>query len=145
MIDVDYFSTTLLENEDGPTTKYTPIDPSNLKQGTDFIAKITVKNKTKRDLEELALTQLIPSGWEIHNEDSGVGEGYEYRNVKDARVDTYFDLGSNKSQTFEIKLHASYQGKFYLPLISVEAMYDPTIFARERGMWINVLSQTDEG
>jgi uncharacterized protein YfaS (alpha-2-macroglobulin family) len=145
MLQVDYFATTVVESEEGPETRYTPLDPSNIKQGTDFIARITVNNGTKRKMEELALSQLVPSGWEIHNEGSGVGEGYDYRDVKDARIDTYFDVDPSKKKVFEVKLHASYQGKFYLPLVSVEAMYDPTIFARERGMWINVLSQTDEG
>ncbi|MAA80458.1 MAG: hypothetical protein CL916_14475 [Deltaproteobacteria bacterium] len=93
----------------------------------------------------MALTERIPSGWEFHNESSGTGVEYEYRNVADARVDTYFDLAKGKSKTFEVNLHATYQGKFYLPMVSVEAMYDPTIYAREKGMWVQVLGQNDEG
>ncbi len=143
---MDYFSTNLVETDTGETVlDYTPIRPSNIKQGTDFVARIKVTNTNNQKLEELALTERIPSGWEFHNESSGTGIEYEYRNVADARVDTYFDLEKGKSKTFEVNLHATYQGKFYLPMVSVEAMYDPTIFAREKGMWIQVLGQNDEG
>ena len=142
---VDYFSTALVEEERNTRTQYTPLSPSNIEQGTDFVAKITVTNTSGQKLEELALTERIASGWEFHNEDSGTGQDYEYRNVADARVDTYFDLEKGKSKTFMINLHATYQGKFYLPMVSVEAMYDPTIFAREKGMWVQVLGQNDEG
>ena len=142
---VDYFSTTFIEEEGRTRLQYTPISPSTIKQGTDFVARIKVTNTSGQKLEELALTERIPSGWEFHSESSGTGVEYEYRNVADARVDTYFDLEKGKSKTFEVNLHATYQGKFYLPLVSVEAMYDPTIFAREKGMWIQVLGQNDEG
>ena len=45
------------------------LDPSRLKQGTDFQIKTTVQNLASRSyhIEELALSQIFPSGWEIHN------------------------------------------------------------------------------
>ena len=142
---VEYLSTVVVESDGNVETQYNPISSTNIKQGTDFVARITIANPSGRDLEELALTQLIPSGWEIYNEDSGVGRDFEYRDVKDERVDTYFDIKKGTNIVLDLKLHASYAGRFYLPLVSVEAMYDPTIFAREKGMWITVRSENEEG
>ncbi len=122
-----------------------PVDPLTLPQGTDFEAVITVKNPTASRLDELALTQIVPSGWEIHSESSGTGEDYDYREVRDDRVHTYFDLAGNASVTFTVNLHASYQGEYYLPPVHVEAMYDPTIHARELGQWIKVVEDVPEG
>jgi len=36
-------------------------------------------------------------------------------------------------------LNASYLGKYYLPAVSAEAMYDETIFARVAGQWVEVI------
>ena len=36
-------------------------------------------------------------------------------------------------------LNAAYQGRFYLPAVSCEAMYDNSIFARVPGQWVEVV------
>ncbi len=140
-----------------------PINPDGIEQGTDFMAEIKLTNPgTKGDLDELALTQIFPSGWEIHNARM-TGESFsreiaipEYQDVRDDRVLTYFDLGSpgNKyrypwsypsrktdksSKTFRILLNASYLGRFYLPTVYCEAMYDKSISARIPGQWVSVI------
>jgi len=119
------------------------LDPSRLDQGTDFKAIVTVTSTGERgDYEELALSHLVASGWEIHNERLGSGPrrvpGIEYQDVRDDRVYTYFDLKRGQSQRFELLLNASYLGRFYQPPISVEAMYDATIGARAVGRWVEV-------
>ncbi|MEC7987952.1 MAG: MG2 domain-containing protein [Myxococcota bacterium] len=125
--------------------KKTVLDPSSIAQGTDLVATIVVTNTTNSTLEEVALTHIIPSGWEINGESSGVGTSYEYRDVKDDRIFTYFDLPPKASFTFQVNLHTAYKGKFYLPPVSVEAMYDPTIFAREQGQWVEVIDGKIKG
>jgi uncharacterized protein YfaS (alpha-2-macroglobulin family) len=82
------------------------------------------------------LTHIISSGWEIFNErminDEGktVSDKYTYRDIRDDRVLTYFDLSRGKSIVFKIRLQASYIGTFTLPAIFCEAMYDATVNAR---------------
>lgn len=122
------------------------IDPTRLEQGTNFVCEVTVANPgIKGNYEELALTQIFPSGWEILNsrldEADFVGENDkpEYQDIRDDRVYSYFDLRANKRKTFKVMLNASYAGRFYLPAITCEAMYDNTINARKPGKWINVL------
>ena len=36
--------------------------------------------------------------------------------------------------------NASYLGQFYVPAISVEAMYDGHLQARERGKWVHIVT-----
>jgi len=121
------------------------VDPTSVAQGTDLTATVKVHNITGRALEQLALMQLLPSGWEVNGEAPGPGEGYVYRDVRDDRVSTYFDLKKDETRTFEIRLHASYEGRFYLPPTSVQAMYDPTINGRTRGAWVQVVRPGPEG
>ena len=115
------------------------LDPASIAQGTDFEATITVQNGTPQSLEEVALSALLPSGWETYGEAAGRGTDYEYRDVRDDRVLTYFDLEKGETKTFTVKLHAAYLGRFYLPPIVVEAMYDAEIHGRTAGSWIEVV------
>jgi len=121
------------------------IDVANMKQGTDFVAEITVTNSGIRgDLKELALVHIVPSGWEIHNSRmdefaSDKSSFFTYQDIRDDRIYTYFDLNSGKSKTFRVQMNSSYLGKFYMPGISVEAMYDNTISGRVKGQWVNIV------
>ena len=73
---------------------------------------------------------MFPSGWEIRNlrldnmESSRVKSQPEYQDIRDDRVYTYFDLKAGETKTVEMLLNASYLGRFYLPPVGVEAMYD---------------------
>ena len=125
-----------------------PINPEELVQGTDFMLSVTIKNSgLKGELKNLALSNYIPSGWEIHNarmdENEAVlkNSAYTYQDIKDDKVLTYFDLNSNESKTFNLLLNASYQGRYYLPAINAEAMYDHSVYARSKGQWIKVVKQ----
>ncbi|MDR1336060.1 MAG: alpha-2-macroglobulin [Tannerella sp.] len=111
---------------------------SHLGQGQDIVAEIRVSNISGySDYTNLALTQIIPSGWEIYNErmeqpEAGDTEStaYTYRDIRDDRVLTYFDLPRGKSRTFKVRLMASYAGDFVLPAVHCEAMYDANVQAR---------------
>jgi alpha-2-macroglobulin len=121
------------------------LDPAAIGHGEDFVAVISVTNPNDFKLDELALSHIVPSGWEIHGEASGTGSGYEYRDVRDDRIYTYFDLAPKGSVQFSIDLNASYQGSFYLPPVSVETMYDASIYAREKGQWVEISDVRPKG
>jgi uncharacterized protein YfaS (alpha-2-macroglobulin family) len=116
-----------------------------LPQGKDFVMQVTVKNSgLAGDLQNLALTTYIPSGWEIHNSRLDENEpskapNFTYQDIKDDKVFTYFDLRTIESKTFNITLNAAYEGKYYLPAVNTEAMYDNSVFARNKGQWIKVV------
>lgn len=127
------------------------IDPSHLNQGTDFYAEVSVTNPGNRgDYAEMALTQIFPSGWEILNTRLDGGENVSgisvprYQDIRDDRVNTFFDLKVKETKTFRVYLNSSYLGDFYLPAVYSEAMYDASISARAAGKWIKVGSSTIE-
>ena len=120
------------------------IDVNQLAQGTDFKATVTVSNLKYEWVRNIALTEIFPSGWEILNTrftdygDATTSQA-SFTDIRDDRVNFYFDLGKQKSKTFRVQLNASYLGKYYLPGIQVEAMYDNDYFVRTKGKWIEVV------
>lgn len=114
------------------------IQPDQLAQGKDIIAEIEVGNTSNRQLENLALTQIIPAGWQILNEEVDEEKNYIYRDIRDDRVLTYFNLKQGEKKTFKVRLNASYRGRFFLPAVNVEAMYDNKVHAHNRGGWVEV-------
>ena len=120
------------------------INVSELRQGTELQAQVTVFNSTNDSYENLALTQIVPSGWEIVNTSYTDGSSNnsgkaDYIDTRDDRTNFYFGLGAKKSKTFTVKLNASFLGDYYLPGAQVEAMYDNTSYARNKGQWIKVV------
>lgn len=123
------------------------LDVTRLEQGTDFYAEVTISNTGIRNqwYKEMALTQIFPSGWEIHNTrmdevESTIKSSWPtYQDIRDDRVYTYFDVGRTTPVTFRIILNAAYLGRFYLPTVLCEAMYDNTIHARKPGKWVEVV------
>jgi hypothetical protein len=124
------------------------IQIKQLKQGQDFIAKITVSNPKNETLRDIALTQIFPSGWEIVNTrftDFGTTTKSEarYTDIRDDRVNFYFDLNKQRekseTKTFTVLLNAAYLGNYYLPGVQVEAMYDTDYLVRTKGHWITVV------
>jgi uncharacterized protein YfaS (alpha-2-macroglobulin family) len=121
---------------------------TKLSQGSDFIAKVVIKNTGKRGrYSQMALSQIFPSGWEILNARMTGGEGAfkssasTYQDVRDDRVYTYFNIRENETLTFYVQLNASYLGRYFLPGTFAEAMYDNTISAGVNGKWVEVVSQ----
>ncbi len=120
------------------------MDVGQLRQGTELQAQITVFNTSNDYLKDVALTQIVPSGWEIVDT-SYTGFGSEnagksaYMDTRDDRTNFYFDLGAKKRKVFTIKLNASFLGDYYLPGAQVEAMYDNHYNARNKGQWIKVI------
>ena len=121
------------------------IDPASLSQGTEFLANVTVKNPGIRgEYQNLALTQIFPSGWEINNlrltddENTLKADRGDYQDIRDDRVYTYFGLSPGVTRTFKTILTASYAGTYYLPAVSCEAMYDNSVYARKKGEVVQV-------
>jgi hypothetical protein len=123
------------------------IKHQKLMQGTNFIAEVTITNPGLRgNYQQLALTLVLPSGWEVINarnsdlaQTKTTASAFNYQDVRDDRVYTHFELDASQSKTFRVMLMATYLGKFYLPAVSCEAMYDNTINARVPGGWIEVV------
>lgn len=120
------------------------ISVDELRQGTEFQAEIVVFNSSNDRMDNIALTHIVPSGWEIVDTSYVTGDNTnaskaDYVDTRDDRTQIYFDLGGRKSKTFHIKLNASFLGTYYLPGAQAEAMYDNNYMARNKGQWIKVV------
>ena len=127
-------------------TQGNSINVSKLVQGTEFEAQVTIKNLKQEEVHDIALTEIFPSGWEIVNTrftDFGTttSGSANFTDIKDDRVNFYFNLNKNETKTFKVLLNASYLGSYYLYGIQVEAMYDNEYFTRTKGQWIEVVKQ----
>ena len=123
-----------------------PLDVKQIKQGTDFVAQVTIKNPGQRGrYDNMALTQLFPSGWEIlntrmlNNDEVFKSSPSDYRDIRDDRVYTYFRLNVHESVTYTVMLTAAYTGRYYLPGVYCEAMYNAAINHLEKGQWVEVV------
>ena len=117
------------------------VDVAKLPQGTNFMAVVTVKNPSARGMNNLVLTEIFPAGWEILNTrflNDGATDnqatGVNYQDIRDDKVYSYIDyLPSGRQVTVKINLCAVYPGRFYLPPVYCEAMYDNLIRANTEG------------
>lgn len=121
------------------------LDIGSLRSGTDFVAKVNIYNPGIRGpYRNMTLTQVFPGGWEILNTRMLGNEGgfkpspLTYQDLRDDRVYTHFDIGEGEMRTYYVMLNAAYAGKYFLPGVYCEAMYDNTISAGVKGKWVEV-------
>lgn len=122
----------------------TQLDPSSIMQGTDFVAEVSLTNTRAEVVENVALSQIFPSGWEIVNTRfTDFGDFAEnevtYTDLRDDRANFYFDMKKSETKVFRVLLNASYLGRYYLPGIQAEAMYNNDYAVRTKGQWVEVV------
>ncbi|MFW5972290.1 MAG: alpha-2-macroglobulin family protein [Bacillota bacterium] len=129
------------------------IDPTVVKQGTTFWGHFMVDKEIRREIDEIALVQILPSGWEIENirllnsdlpswmNDYRLDKE-EYLDIRDDRIMWFFDMERYRSEyDFVVKLNAVTVGEFYLPPTVVEAMYNNRYKATKAGKKVRVISR----
>ena len=83
-------------------------------------------------------------GWEIENANLGGSDNAkmlatkelwasEHQNIRDSRLEVFGDLDSGQTVQIVYAARASLGGNYQLPPVEVEAMYDPSIWARAKG------------
>lgn len=123
-----------------------PVDASSLRQGMNFTCVMTVRNPSPQGYRHLVLTGIFPAGWEILNTrylPTGAADstaaGVSYQDIRDDRAYSYIDyLPAGRQVTVKINLCAVYPGRFYLPPVYLEAMYDRLIRANTEGKTVTV-------
>ena len=135
----------ILLNVDFKSLNGKKLDPVQIPQGEDFIAEITVKHSGENPYhyQDLGLTQVFPSGWEIINEritdfNNQSGINYDYLDIKTDRTSYFFSLQEREVKKFTVKLNATFQGRYYFPAANVSDMYNHSITANTDGKWIYV-------
>jgi alpha-2-macroglobulin len=131
-------------DEDG-----SPMTLESIKQSRQFWIRYRVRSQTHEQLTRLALSSLLPSGWEIINmrlENTEPPEWVNnlkpmsgtYMDIRDDRVNWFFDLGWNNEANFLVKCNPTFKGNYRLPAITVEPMYSPDYYARIGGGEVSV-------
>lgn len=96
-------------------------------------------------IDNVALTQVLPSGWEVANTILGDempsfarNSFFDFVDVRDDKIMWFFSLYEDEIQNFYIKLNAVTPGKYSLTGAFVEAMYDDSFQALSEGKTIIV-------
>lgn len=127
------------------------IEVDQVKQGESFYILYRVGQKGNQDISEVALVQVLPAGWEIHNIRLLGGELPEwtghynlnqekYLDIRDDRIMWFFDMmGYVHSYDFIVMINPVTVGEFYLPPTLVEAMYNNDYRVVTEGRKVEVL------
>lgn len=123
-----------------------PASAQAMMQGTNFTLVVEVTNTSMvTDYTNLALTEVFPAGWEnMSTRYAGISEtksDYDYQDIRDDRVSTFFSLRKGETKRFTVRLQAAYAGKFYMPAIQCEAMYDASVVARTKAQEISIIRE----
>ena len=124
----------------------TTLNLSSVTQGTEIVAQVIVRNTSNERVENVALTQIVPSGFEILNSrftdfGNSTENKADFIDIRDDRTNFYFDLKAGETKTFTMYWNASYLGNYYLPGVQCEAMYDDNYLARNKGQWITIVKE----
>jgi len=91
----------------------------------------------------------FPAGWEIENPRLNRGGQVEwldleaqwqadYLNLRDDRVEVFGALDASASVKVTYALRVVTSGRFALPPVQAEAMYDPSVWARAEGGTVQI-------
>lgn len=109
------------------------IQGNNIPQGALIVCKISL-SCGGRSVKNVAVTDMIPAGFEIENPRLSTSTNFNWKNknkmkvdnmdIRDDRLVLFTDLISNKTYDFYYMLRAVNKGEYQLPVIGAEAMYD---------------------
>jgi uncharacterized protein YfaS (alpha-2-macroglobulin family) len=114
-----------------------PLPPEGPEQGDLIQLRIRLRSVSGR-LDNLVVQQLLPSGLEVENPRLASSEELagkagnlplDHLDVRDDRLLLFSSLPDNKRRSYTGLLRAVVPGRFRLPPIQAEAMYDPTLRA----------------
>ncbi|WP_428771668.1 alpha-2-macroglobulin [Treponema sp. HNW] len=99
--------------------------------GDEITVKIRVRSTGRQSVHNVALTDMLPAGFEADIESirSGSGEWMpDYIDIREDRI-VFFGTFTEKMQTFMYKARAVTNGTFTVPPLYAEAMYDTSVRA----------------
>ena len=128
------------------TLDATEIDPSKgtLHLGDLVFVEIDVENTSGDTIQNLALVDRLPAGFEIENPRLGRTTkpdwvkddelwASDFMNMRDDRIEVFGRLEPRATKKIVYTVRVVTSGKFAIPPIELEAMYDATLWAREKG------------
>ena len=131
------------------------LDVNQLTLGQVVYTVVTVTNQTGDAVQNIALVDRFPAGWEIENPRLGRGGvadfidrdslwQAEHLNLRDDRLELFGTLKAGESRSVVYALRAVTAGQYMAPPVEAEAMYDPSIWTRQLGEPVTVLGNWDD-
>ena len=117
------------------TTAGTVVEPLEFEQGETYVVEYSIK--ASRELENFVINDPLPGGLEIENprintrvaldwpEEDTVTP--DYMDIRDDRLLLFLDIGSTDTLFYRYLVRAVTVGRFRLPALCGECMYDPGI------------------
>jgi uncharacterized protein YfaS (alpha-2-macroglobulin family) len=122
------------------------IDPAagQLKLGDLVFVQIQLANTSSVYIQNVALVDRLPAGFEVENPRLGRSTkadwikdddqwATEFMNLRDDRLEAFGTLAPKSSRTITYTVRAVTSGTFAIPPVEAEAMYDATLWARDKG------------
>jgi hypothetical protein len=122
------------------------VDPAagTVKLGDLLFVTVEVENTSGAEIENLALVDRLPAGFEIENPRLGRTTkpdwvkdedqwATDFMNLRDDHLEAFGKLPPKAVRQVVYTVRAVTSGTFTLPPVELEAMYDPTLWARARG------------
>jgi alpha-2-macroglobulin len=123
----------------------TEIQPSagTLHLGDLVFVEIDLENTSSDTIRNVALVDRLPAGFEIENPRLGRTTkpdwvkdedlwAVDFMNMRDDHLEAFGTLGPHQSVKLVYTVRAVTAGKFTIPPIEAGAMYDPTLWARDK-------------
>ena len=114
-----------------------PVSLDGVKQNALVVVKLTVSADAD-DLENVAVSDLLPAGFEIENPRLTETAQYsfikdattpQYVDIRDDRINYYTSFDERKPQTFFYLVRAVTKGEFQYAPVVAEAMYDANYYS----------------
>lgn len=122
------------------------VDPGKgeLKLGDLLFVEIEVGNTSGAAIQNIALVDRLPAGFEIENPRLGRATkaawivddeqwATDFMNLRDDRLEAFGHLPPRTSRKVIYTVRVVTAGRFTIPPVEAGAMYDPTLWAREKG------------
>ncbi|HUJ57480.1 MAG TPA: MG2 domain-containing protein [Kofleriaceae bacterium] len=122
------------------------VDPAKgeLKLGDLMFVEIEIGNTSGQTIQNIAVVDRLPAGFEIENPRLGrttkpdwVKDEEQwtpdFMNLRDDRLEAFGELPPKTARKIVYTVRAVTSGTYALPPAEAEAMYDPSLWARDRG------------
>ncbi|EAL3939574.1 alpha-2-macroglobulin [Campylobacter lari] len=122
------------------------IDENTIKSSQIFYMKLKISNKNYPGASHFALTQILPSGWEVVHDLLGEdtpdfvrNSYYDFMDIRDDKIMYFFPLHHDETREFFVKLSAITPGVYTLSGAYAEAMYDDAYKALSESKRVKVV------
>jgi hypothetical protein len=120
------------------------VGDGSLKLGDVVFVEVEVENKTGAAIQNIALVDRLPAGFEIENPRLGRGSrpdwvkdedlwAVDFMNMRDDHLEAFGALPAGETRKVVYTVRVVTSGKFTVPPIEAGAMYDSTLWARDKG------------